>query len=79
MSAPLLESHGRCHHGPSDLIFSTLAPYKIFSITKYFQNDFFPCLVAFRKIFYNVVQKIKQKGQRVRRAFLENGLQKNWA
>ena len=62
---------------------------KIFFITKYFQIKmilgkiiFFLCLVAFQKmlqkIFYNVVRKIEQKGQGVRRAFLENGLQKNW-
>ena len=47
------------------------------------ENDFFfPSLVAFWKmfriIFYSVVRKIKQKGQRVRCAFLENGLRKNW-
>jgi hypothetical protein len=48
------------------------------------ENDFFfPCLVAFRKmlrkIFYNIVRNIEQKGRGVRRAFLENGLRKNWA
>ena len=41
---------------------------KIFSIVKCFQMKmifFFPCLVAFRKIFYSVVRKIEQKGRRV--------------
>ena len=39
------------------------------------ENDFFfPCLVAFRKIFYSVVQNIENKGRGVRRAFLKNGL-----
>jgi hypothetical protein len=48
---------------------------------------FFSRLVAFWKmlwkIFNNVVRKIEQKGRGgggagVRRAFLENGLRKNW-
>ena len=74
--------------GLRSINFVSLFYCKIFSITKYFQMKmisemiFFPSLVAFQKmfwkIFYNVVRKIEQKGQGVRRAFLENGLQKNW-
>ena len=39
---------------------------------------FFPCLVAFQKIFYSVVRKIEQKGRGGEACVLENGLRKNW-
>jgi hypothetical protein len=39
---------------------------------------FFPCLVAFWKIFYSVVRKIEQKERGDEACILENDLRKNW-
>ena len=49
----------------NDFCLLRLRCFTIFSDENDFRENyyFFPCLVVFRKIFYSIVRKIKQKGQ----------------